>query len=82
MGKPVIAPTTQGIKDYFDKESLHYFTPGDANSLAHEILNEYSNPAVSAKIVHRGAAVYRQHRWELQRKNLVHLVSDVLQEQP
>ena len=78
MGKPVIAPPTQGIKDYFGEESLHYFTPGDANSLAHEILNIYSNPAISEKIVHRGAAVYRQHRWELQRKNLVYLVSDVL----
>ncbi len=79
MGKPVIAPPTQGIKDYFDEQSLHYFQPENVDSLANEILNIYSNPAVSEKVVQRGAEVYRRHRWESQRKNLVNLVTDVLQ---
>ena len=77
LGKPVIAPPTQGIKDYFDEESLHYFTPGDVNSLAREILNIYSNREFSQKVVQRGTKIYEQHRWRLQRRNLINLVSDL-----
>jgi glycosyltransferase involved in cell wall biosynthesis len=79
MGKPVIAPHTQGIKDYFDEESIHYFTPGDANSLAKKILSIYSNPAITERIVQRGVKIYEQHRWMFQRKNLVNLVCGLME---
>ena len=36
-GKPVIAPRTAGIQDYFDKHSLLFFEPGDAEDLAQTV---------------------------------------------
>ena len=34
LGKPVIAPRTVGIQDYFGQESLLYFEPGNPKDLA------------------------------------------------
>ena len=37
LGKPVIAPRTQGIQDYFNSESLFFFEPGNSEELAGSI---------------------------------------------
>ncbi|MCK4795444.1 MAG: glycosyltransferase family 4 protein [Desulfobacteraceae bacterium] len=73
MGKPVIAPRTQGILDYFDEESLYLFEPGNVEELAKKIIEVYSNSAQRRQIVERGMRVYRQYTWKSQSMKLVNL---------
>ena len=55
-GKPVIAPSTQGIQDYFNKESLIFFEAGDAGDLAQQIEYALLHPREDMEIVRRGPA--------------------------
>jgi glycosyltransferase involved in cell wall biosynthesis len=77
MGKPVIAPNTTGIRDYFDKDSLPFFEPGDEKSLAAQILNLYQNPSFRQDCLIRGNKIYQAHRWELESKKLVNIVKNI-----
>ncbi|MDD1779547.1 MAG: glycosyltransferase family 4 protein [Candidatus Helarchaeota archaeon] len=74
MKKPVIAPRTKGIADYFDEESLHFFEAGDVDSLARAILDVYSNPARAQLRLEEGINIYNLHRWELEKNHLIKLV--------
>ena len=78
LGKPVIAPRTTGILDYFDEESLNFFEPSNFENLAQVILNVYSDSELRKRSVEKGMAVYNEHRWEKERKYLVDLVKSLL----
>jgi glycosyltransferase involved in cell wall biosynthesis len=78
MGKPVIAPRTKGILDYFNEDSLFFFEPGNVDDLAKQIINLKSNGSKCQKIVKNGMEVYQQYRWELQQKHLSNLVAGLL----
>ena len=78
MEKPVIVSRTQGIRDYFDDESIFFFKAGDVEDLAQQIFNIYSKASEIKEIVARGVKVYQQNRWELQRENLVGLAATLL----
>jgi glycosyltransferase involved in cell wall biosynthesis len=73
--KPVIAPRTEGIQDYFGPEDLIYFELGDAHDLARKILWLHEHPLEVNKIVKNGQAVYRVHTWSQERSRLWALVS-------
>lgn len=78
MGKPVIAPRTPGIQDYFGPESLLSFESGNAEELAHQlawVAFHYDKAIASAE---RGQQVYLEHTWSQERKTLVNLVSELL----
>ena len=81
LGKPVIAPSTQGIQDYFGKESLLFFEPGNADELARQIEYVYLHPGEVRDIVERGQEVYLSHRWELERESLLGFVSELMRGQ-
>lgn len=74
LGKPVVAPRTQGIRDYFDEGSLFFFDAGNAESLARALLEIYRDPARCREVTERGAGVYAHYRWEKQRQHLLELV--------
>jgi glycosyltransferase involved in cell wall biosynthesis len=78
LGKPVIAPRTQGIQDYFGSDSLFFFEPGDAEELAQKIEYVYSHRKETDEVVHRGQKVYLTHTWSLQKETLVNLVGELL----
>jgi len=78
LGKPVIAPSTLGITDYFDKESLLFFEPGDAAELAKQIEFTYFHPREVSEIARRGQNVYREHTWDRERHTLLDRVSAIL----
>ena len=78
MKKPVVVPRTQGIKDYFDEESILYFDAGDAEDLANVIFNVYSNPGKTLEVVNKGNEIYQKHRWESQSKNLIKIYEELL----
>lgn len=69
--KPVIVPETGGIQDYFDKDSIYYFEPGNPTALADTIYRIYSNNGESKKILDKSYTVYRNYTWELQKQKLV-----------
>ena len=78
MGKPVIAPSTQGILDYFDPKSLLFFEPGNADDLASQITYAYSHPGEMLETAERGQQVYREHQWERERETLLGRLSDTI----
>ncbi len=75
MGKPVIAPSTQGILDYFDKDSLLFFEPGNATELAQQIEYAFFHPREVLEIARKGQEVFVEHTWERERETLVDRVS-------
>jgi glycosyltransferase involved in cell wall biosynthesis len=78
LGKPVIAPRTQGIRDYFDDGDLIFFEVGDANDLARKIEFAFSNPAEVREIIDRGQQVYLAHKWSREKSNLLNPIGDLL----
>lgn len=78
LGKPVIAPRTPGIQDYFDSESLLFFESGDASELAAQIEYAHANTSEMTQVAERGQRVYTTHSWQQERAMLVNLVSALL----
>jgi len=78
LGKPVIAPRTLGVEDYFTPDSLIFFEPGNAEELARkleQVAFHYDDAIESAE---RGQQVYLKHAWSQERRMLVGLVNGLL----
>jgi glycosyltransferase involved in cell wall biosynthesis len=82
LGKPVIAPQTPGIQDYFDREALFFFESGNASDLAQQLEYVYSNPGTIGDVAARGQQVYLNHTWQQERETFVRLVSRTLKLSP
>jgi glycosyltransferase involved in cell wall biosynthesis len=80
-GKPVIAPRTAGIQDYFNEDSLLFFDAGNADDLARKIDFAASHPDETLTITKRGQQVYKAHSWQQESKSLARLVQGLLQPQ-
>ena len=76
--KPVIAPHTNGITDYFDANSLFFFQSGDTQDLARAIKAVHDHPANAEAIVERGQQVYRVHKWSEEKQVLINVVQSLL----
>jgi len=77
-GKPVVAPSTPGIQDYFTKESMLFFEPGNPSDLAQQIEYAFSHPREILEIVHRGQKVYLEHTWEKERQTLLGRLGEIV----
>jgi glycosyltransferase involved in cell wall biosynthesis len=71
LGKPVIAPSTSGIQDYFSKESLLFFEAGNPSDLAQQIEYAFSRPREVEEIVRRAQQVFLEHTWDHERETLL-----------
>jgi glycosyltransferase involved in cell wall biosynthesis len=80
-GKPVIAPRTAGIQDYFDEDSLLFFEAGNADELAKQIEFVASHPKEALTVTERGQQVYKAHAWKQERETLERLVGEILRPQ-
>ena len=78
LAKPVIAPKTKGIEDYFGVNDLIFFEVGDADDLAKQIEFAYSHPDEVAETVKRGQEVYLSHTWSRERISLLNSISELL----
>jgi glycosyltransferase involved in cell wall biosynthesis len=78
MGKPVIAPSTPGILDYFTEDSLLLFEPGNSADIARQIEYAAHNYQDAVRITERAQQVYLEHTWKQERGTLVELVSELL----
>jgi glycosyltransferase involved in cell wall biosynthesis len=79
LAKPVIAPKTKGIQDYFGDNDLIFFELGDADDLARKIEFAFSHPAEVAETVKRGQEIYLSHTWSRERLSLLNSISELLQ---
>jgi glycosyltransferase involved in cell wall biosynthesis len=78
LGKPVIAPRTQGIQDYFSPECLLFFESGNSEELARQIEYVAFHHRDAIENAERGQQVYLAHRWSQERQTLVNLVSGLV----
>jgi glycosyltransferase involved in cell wall biosynthesis len=77
LGKPAIAPQTMGITDYFDSDSLFFFSAGDADDMARAIERVYFHPGEAAAVAERGQQVYLSHRWAQEKEILLDVVREL-----
>jgi glycosyltransferase involved in cell wall biosynthesis len=78
-GKPVIAPRTAGIQDYFNEASLLFFEPGNAEQLAQKIEFASFHPEETLAITERGQQVYQAHAWRQEQQALVRFVKKLFE---
>lgn len=78
LAKPVIAPKTKGIQDYFHDNSLIFFEVGDAEDLARKIQFAYSHPGEVAEMVRRGQEIYLSHTWSRERRTFLNSIGELL----
>jgi glycosyltransferase involved in cell wall biosynthesis len=78
QSKPVIAPYTPGILDYFGPQELVFFELGNADDLAAKIEYVFKHPEEMEGIVGRGQKVCRAHKWSSERRRLVRLTTKLL----
>jgi glycosyltransferase involved in cell wall biosynthesis len=78
LGKPVIAPRTPGIQDYFSPECLVFFESGNADELAQKIEYVASHHDEAVESAARGQQVYAAHTWAQEKRTLVSLVSGLM----
>jgi glycosyltransferase involved in cell wall biosynthesis len=78
QGKPVIAPRTEGILDYFSPEELVLFELGNADDLATKVEYVFTHRTEMVKMVERGQEVYRAHQWSSERRQFVSLAIGML----
>jgi glycosyltransferase involved in cell wall biosynthesis len=78
QGKPVVAPRSQGILDYFNPQELNFFELGDADDLAAKIKYVFEHPGEMVEMVERGQVAYRTHAWSRERLRFVSIVTGLL----
>jgi glycosyltransferase involved in cell wall biosynthesis len=79
LGKPVIAPRTLGIQDYFDPDALLFFESGDAQELATQMAYAAFHISETTAIAERGQQVYIAHTWRQEKETLISLVAGLIQ---
>ena len=77
LGKPVVAPRTLGIEDYFGKDALLFFEAGDSTDLARKIEFAYFNREETTRFVERGQKVYLANNWSRQKAKLIHSIEEL-----
>jgi len=75
LGKPVIVPNTQGIRDYFGADEMLFFEPGEVKSLACQIRWVFENPTRTHALLRAGQEVYRRHLWKEEERRLMDMIS-------
>jgi glycosyltransferase involved in cell wall biosynthesis len=78
-GKPVIAPFTSGIQDYFTPQSMIFFQAGSAEDLAAKLQDVFLRPQEVQQIVQRGQSVYGRYKWSQQRLHFLTRVCDLFE---
>jgi glycosyltransferase involved in cell wall biosynthesis len=78
QGKPVIAPRTRGILDYFGPDEIVPFELGDVDDLAVKIRYVFKHPEEIANCAKRGQQVYLAHKWSNERLRFVKLVEKLV----
>lgn len=76
--KPVIAPMTKGITDYFNTDSLFFFTPGDHIDLARAIEEVIENKEKVKRVLLKSIKVYKKNTWSFQKEMLLKIYNKIV----
>lgn len=68
FGLPVLASHLDSVEAYFGRDSLYFFKPGDAESLAQGILDLYQHPEKKHKMIENSKRLYSRYNWEQQKR--------------
>jgi glycosyltransferase involved in cell wall biosynthesis len=71
LAKPVIAPRTRGIQDYFSEENLLFFEPDNVADLAQKMISVAERPGEIQDLIRRGQTIYQKHKWSQERTRLI-----------
>jgi glycosyltransferase involved in cell wall biosynthesis len=75
LGKPVIVPDTQGIRDYFNADNMLFFKAGRVESLMFQIQWVFNHPHETQAVVRKGQQVYSRHLWTKEERRFMNLIS-------
>jgi glycosyltransferase involved in cell wall biosynthesis len=78
MHRPVVAPNTQGIRDYFGPDDMFLFEPDDVADLAAKIRLVHDDAEIVRQCVANGHAVYRRHLWPRQKGQFFSAVASLV----
>jgi glycosyltransferase involved in cell wall biosynthesis len=79
QAKPVIAPKSAGVLEYFGPQELVLFELGDVDDLAAKIEYVFRHPEEMIRMVQRGQEVYLAHQWSTERRRFLSLADRLLQ---
>src|ERR1700722_3469645 len=71
MNKPVIVPSTKGIRDYFNDDEILFFEAGNVDDLANKIEWAHQHPSELRALLEKGRKVYEKNCWDLEERRLV-----------
>jgi glycosyltransferase involved in cell wall biosynthesis len=80
QAKPVIAPKSSGVLQYFGPKELVHFELGNADDLAAKIEYVFGHPEEVAQISQRGQEACLKYKWSNERIRFVHLADRLLSE--
>ncbi len=78
LGKPVVAPSANGIEAYFDQDSLVLFELGNIDDLAMKLHWVATHPREAIETTKRGQAIYKKHVWSREKEKLLGLTAALL----
>jgi glycosyltransferase involved in cell wall biosynthesis len=78
MNRPVIAPATKGIADYFGADELLTFEPGNIEDLGNKLVWVHLHPALAADITERGRHIYTRNLWTTEKERFLAQVDALL----
>ena len=78
LQKPVIAPRTKGIGDYFQEHQILYFEPGNIRDLTARIRWAYEHPAELHAVTREGRTIFKAFDWEAQKLALLSAAESLL----
>jgi len=77
-GKPVIAPKTRGILDYFDDTAMFFYETGNEESMGRMIFEVNKDRKNCLNVLGKGIMVYQSLKWSIQRKDLINYYGSLI----
>jgi len=78
MNKPVLVPSTKGIRDYFDDSEMLFFEGGSVDDLAAKIKWAWQHPSELRQLMENGRIVYGKNSWDSEEQRFVGLVDKLV----
>jgi glycosyltransferase involved in cell wall biosynthesis len=79
MNKPVLVPSTAGIRDYFGNDEILFFEGGNADDLAEKMEWAFRNPSELRRLMENGRKVYGRNSWDSESERLVGFAESLVQ---